>query len=56
MIQADHEGMSVREQCELLGLHRSTLYYQRSPMAEESKQLMRRIDYLDAAHVTWKSR
>jgi len=56
MIEPDHKRLSVREQCELLGLHRSTLYYQRRPVPRENEALMRRIDELHTAHITWGSR
>lgn len=36
--------MSVRQQCELLGLHRSTAYYAPAGETEENLWLMRRID------------
>ncbi len=36
--------MSVRRQCELVGLNRSTLYYQPAPETPENLQLMRSID------------
>ena len=39
-----------------LGLHRSTLYYQPRPAAQENEELMRRIDELHTAHITWGSR
>jgi putative transposase len=36
--------LSVAEQCELLGLARSTYYYEPAPESEENLALMRRID------------
>lgn len=36
--------LSVRRQCELLGLHRSNLYYEAVPESEENLTLMRLID------------
>ena len=36
--------MSVREQCRLLGLHRSNLYYAPVPESEENLGLMRLMD------------
>lgn len=44
MIEADHAGISIRRQCDLVGLNRST-YYQR-PAGESSfnLELMRQID------------
>ncbi len=40
----DHDDLSVRRQCELLGLNRSTLYYHGVGESEENLQLMRLID------------
>ena len=40
----DHETLSIRRQCELLGLNRSTLYYCGVGVSEEDLQLMRLID------------
>lgn len=37
-------GVSVRRQCELLGLHRSNVYYQPVPEGAENLRLMRLID------------
>jgi putative transposase len=56
MIELDHEVLSVRQQCALLGLNRSTLYYQPQRESEETETLMRRIDELHTAHITWGSR
>lgn len=36
--------MSVRRQCELVGLNRSTLYYEPTPETAENLRLMRLID------------
>jgi putative transposase len=36
--------LSVRRQCELLGLHRSSWYYEPAPESEENLRLMRLID------------
>jgi putative transposase len=38
------ENLSVRQQCELLGLNRSTVYYTPAEETEENLCLMRRID------------
>jgi putative transposase len=40
----DHPRLSVRRQCELLGLHRATAYYTPVGETEENLCLMRRID------------
>lgn len=43
-MEENHEQLSIRRQCQLLGLNRSTLYYQPTPMADEDMQMMRMID------------
>lgn len=45
MVQWNHPELSLRRQCELLGLNRSTLYSPRAAtQSEENLELMRRID------------
>ena len=44
LIEADHPQLSVRRQCELLGLPRSSLYYEPVPETAENLALMRLID------------
>ena len=44
LIDADHPALSVRRQCELLGLSRSSHYYEPGGEAPENLRLMRRID------------
>jgi putative transposase len=44
MIELKHKEISVRRQCELLGLNRASLYYQPAPESEENLRLMRLID------------
>lgn len=56
MIEPDHGKLSVREQCDLLGLNRATLYYRPQRESEEVLTLMRRIDEIHTAHITWGSR
>ena len=48
--------MSVRRQCELLGLNRSTLYYRPAPAAADDLRLMRRIDEQYTARPYYGSR
>ena len=48
--------MSVRRQCELLGLSRSTLYYEPAPEAPENLALMRLIDEQYTARPFYGSR
>ncbi|MBI1742491.1 IS3 family transposase [Candidatus Acetothermia bacterium] len=44
MIELNHAKISVRRQCELIGLHRSTLYYLPAPETPLNLELLRRID------------
>jgi putative transposase len=44
LIDPSHTELSIRRQCELLGLNRSTLYYQSAPETQENLELMRLID------------
>ena len=39
-----HPKISVRRQCELLGVNRTSLYYQRVGESEENLRLMRLLD------------
>ncbi len=49
MIDRDHE-LPVTRQCQILGLARSTAYYQPEPLPEDDLRLMRRIDELHMEH------
>lgn len=44
MIEPNHERLSVRRQCQLLGLNRASWYYQPTPESPENLMLMRLID------------
>ena len=44
LIDPTDKNLSVREQCRLLGLHRSTVYYQAKPESDENLLLMRLMD------------
>ena len=44
LIDNEHATISVKRQCELLGLPRSTYYYQAGTESEKNLQLMRLID------------
>src|SRR5512134_690477 len=46
----DTTALSIRRQCELLGLSRSSLYYRPQPIAEADLRLMRRLDELHLTH------
>lgn len=44
MVEPGHEEISVRRQCGLLGVNRSSLYYEPVGESEENRRLMRWID------------
>ena len=50
LIETAHPDLSVRRQCELLGLCRSSLYYEPVPETAENLRLMRLIDQEYMAH------
>jgi putative transposase len=50
LVESDHPELSVRRQCELLGLSRSSLYYEPVPETPDNLRLMRRIDEEYTAH------
>lgn len=50
------EPLSIRDQCELLGVARSSLYYESSPESEENLAIMRRLDELNLKHPVYGSR
>lgn len=52
----EDETMSLRSQCELLGIPRSGLYYEGKPESSENLGLMRRLDELHLAHPVYGSR
>ncbi|MGH8415459.1 MAG: IS3 family transposase [Gammaproteobacteria bacterium] len=43
-VERDHPALSLRRQCELLGISRAGLYYRPRGASEENLRLMRRID------------
>ena len=55
MIEPSHPQLSVRRQCELLGLNRATLYYAPGGESVENLHLMRQIDeqYLRTPFYGW---
>jgi putative transposase len=48
--------LSIRRQCELLGISRSGFYYEPCPESEENLGLMRRLDELHLEHPVYGSR
>lgn len=55
-IDYDNPDLSVRQQCRLLGLHRSNLYYDPVPESEENLHLMRLMDEEHLRHPARGSR
>ena len=56
LIEPGHPQLSVRRQCMLLGLSRSSLYYEPAPETEENLRLMRLIDREYTEHPFYGSR
>ncbi len=56
MVEPEHAGLSVRRQCEVLGLSRSTFYYMGVPESEEDLCLKRLIDEEYLRHPFYGSR
>ena len=50
------EGLSIRRQCELVGISRSGFYYEPQPESPENLGLMRRLDQLHLEHLSYGSR
>src|SRR6185369_16642865 len=50
LVESEHAELSVRRQCELLGLSRSSLYYQAAAETAANLRLMRLIDEEYTAH------
>lgn len=55
-IEPCHTQISIRQQCDLLGICRSGYYYEPCPETEENLALMRRLDELHMEYVTYGSR
>lgn len=56
MVEPGSELPSVRKQCEILNLSRSTKYYEPAPTSADNLALMKVIDKLAMAHPYWGSR
>lgn len=56
MIEPAHPKLTVSRQCELLGLPRSSFYYEPRPVSPEQLELMRAIDELYLAYPFYGSR
>ena len=46
LVQPDNSGLSIRRQCELLSLNRSTHYYVPAELSAEETARMRAIDQI----------
>jgi len=46
MLDKDDEEYNVKEQCELLGLNRTSLYYKPAPISQKKLGILKRIDEL----------
>lgn len=46
LIEPKHNGLSIRKQCELLDVHRSTVYYKPKGESQENEKLMKTMDRL----------
>ncbi len=49
MVEGENGKLSIRRQCELLALNRSSLYYERVELSEEDQRVLQEMDkiYLD---------
>jgi putative transposase len=56
LVESEHPDLSIRRQCELLGLNRSTFYYEPSGATPEDLRVMRLIDELYTACPFYGSR
>jgi putative transposase len=56
LVEVNHPELSVRRQCELLGLNRSTFYYEPTGETSENLRLMRLIDEIYTACPFYGSR
>jgi putative transposase len=46
MIEPSNQQLSISRQCEIMGVSRSSYYYQPKPISQEDMELMRKIDEL----------
>ena len=56
MVEKNNASLSVKRQCNLLEMARSTYYRPRKPESELNLLLMRRMDELHTENPTWGSR
>lgn len=56
MISKQNSPLSIKEQCGLLDLPRSSYYYHPRPETPLNLELMKKIDEIHTKHITWGSR
>lgn len=56
LIEREYTGLSIRRQCELVGLTRSNWYYKPAEVSDETLWLMRRVDELFTEYPFYGSR
>jgi len=56
MVERENEDLSIRRQCELLALNRSSLYYERVGLSEEDQRILEEMDKIYMAFQTYGSR
>ena len=44
MLDKEHPGLSLKRQCKLLGINRSSVYYKPRPIRPEDLEMMKLID------------
>ncbi len=56
LIELDNKGLSVRRQCEIVGLNRSNLYYEPGAATDETVRFMHRVDEICTEYPFYGSR
>ena len=56
MIDSKSIELTIKEQCEIINLSRSSYYYKKKPETPFNLFLMRKIDEIHTKHITWGSR
>ncbi len=56
LIEFDNKELSIRRQCELVGLQRSNLYYEPVGVSDETVRLMHRVDGIFTEYPFYGSR
>jgi len=56
MINKSHKKLSLTRQCELAGINKSSLYYERRAEPQANVELMNRMDVLHTTHPYYGSR